>query len=379
VRDPTTLELLGDEINAEPIAGLLTVVTHRPEFLPPWPEYAHVARITLNRLSRGQVDEIVQHLPHDRHRPAHLKKTISERTDGIPLFVEELTQTVIEAGTAEVPGGAGLAMQEEAIPAKLRDWLMARLDRLGPASEVAQLAAAIGRDVPYELLRAVSEREEPGLQADLARLVEAGLILWLLDRREEARAMSDSAIAEARQLGHPFTLALALCFEAWLCQFSNDTGATKTRAAEALAFSTEQEFPFWIGWAATLEGWAQVRQGEVEAGTAQMRQGLVDWQSTGSQLGKTYFLLLLADGLRLSDRPREALDTLDEALRLARETGEGFCPSEIHRFQGELLLTSSEDRARAEEAIRLAVEVAREQGAVALEARARRRLTALAR
>jgi predicted ATPase len=205
----------------------------------------------------------------------------------------------------------------------------------------------------------------------------AGWLLWLLGRREEARAMSDRAIAEARQLGHPFTLALALCFDAWLCQFSNDPGATKTSAAEALAFSAEQEFPFWAGWAATLEGWARVRQGEAEAGIAQMRQGLVDWQSTGSQLGKTYFLILLADGLRLSGRPREGLDTLDEALRLARETGEGFCLSELHRFQGELLLTASEDRARAEEAIRLAVKVAHEQGAVVLEARARRRLTAL--
>jgi predicted ATPase len=207
----------------------------------------------------------------------------------------------------------------------------------------------------------------------------AGWVLWLLGRPEEARAMSDMAIVEARQLGHLFTLALALCFDAWLCQFLNDLEATRTRAAEALAFCTKQEFPFWVGWAATLEGWARVRQGEAEAGTAQMRQGLVDWQSTGSRLGKTYLLLLLADGMRLCGRPGEALDTVDEALRLARETGEGYVLPEIHRFRGELLLASSEDRAAAEEAIRLAVQIAEEQGAVVLEARSRRRLATLAR
>ena len=164
--DPTTLELVGRIVDAEPVPGLLTIITHRPEFVPPWPDRAHVTRLTLNRLSAGQVEAVVDGLAGGQPLGDAVRRTIRERTDGVPLFVEELTQMILESGAGDDHG----------IPLTLRDSLMARLDRLGPAREVAQIAATIGREAPLPLLRAVAPAVPGGLDDALRRLVDAGLL-----------------------------------------------------------------------------------------------------------------------------------------------------------------------------------------------------------
>ena len=121
--------------------------------------------------------------------------------------------------------------------------------------------------------------------------------LWLVGRTAEANEMSDSSIAAARALGHPFTLALALSFDAWLRQFQGDVDGVRRRAEEVGDFAAEQGFTFWIGWASIMRGWAIGAAGDASNGAAVIRAGLADWQATGSRLGITYFLWLLADVL----------------------------------------------------------------------------------
>jgi predicted ATPase/class 3 adenylate cyclase len=177
--DPTSqefLDLIFARIDRLPV---LTAATFRPEFQPPWVGQAHATAIALNRLARGDGAALVQRLAGNAALlPPDVIAEIVERTDGVPLFVEEMTKAVLEAGAerrgaiaASVPS-AGLG-----VPATLQASLMARLDRLGPAAKaVAQVGAAIGREFSYELAASVGELDEARLQDALKRLVDAGLV-----------------------------------------------------------------------------------------------------------------------------------------------------------------------------------------------------------
>jgi class 3 adenylate cyclase/tetratricopeptide (TPR) repeat protein len=178
--DPTTLELL--EMAIEEVARLpvLLVVTHRPEFQPPSIGQAHVTLLTLNRLGPRERMALVEQVVGDKALSDELAAEIAERADGIPLFVEELTKAVLEAG-----GGEGEAKQiisaaprpRLVVPATLQASLMARLDRLGPAAkEIAQIGAAIGREFSYPLLAAVAQQPDAALHSALDRFSDAGLI-----------------------------------------------------------------------------------------------------------------------------------------------------------------------------------------------------------
>lgn len=171
--DPSTLELLGRLIEQEDPAPVLTVLTHRPEFRPPWsPRSSRCTGITVGRLSAEHARLMVGHVAGEGTLPAAIVEQVVAKTDGVPLFIEELTKMVVDTGP---PGERGRL--EPAIPATLRDSLMARLDRLGPAKEVAQLAAVVGRVVPLALLRAIASMDDAGLEAALARIVEAEVLL----------------------------------------------------------------------------------------------------------------------------------------------------------------------------------------------------------
>jgi class 3 adenylate cyclase/predicted ATPase len=178
--DPSTLELLGRVITQAPRLSVLVLITARPDFAPPWPGRAHVTALTLSRLSRSRGATLVAGLTRGKPLPEDVLEAILARTDGVPLFVEELTKTVLESGLL-VEGGDRWALDGPlpplAIPATLRDSLMARLDRLAPVKEVAQLAACLGREFSYELLAAVTPLDERGLGEALLRLAEAELIL----------------------------------------------------------------------------------------------------------------------------------------------------------------------------------------------------------
>jgi len=622
--DTTTTELMSGMPERDPPAGLLIVVTHRSDHPAPWPDQPHALRIALGRLLTPEVDRIVAQLSGDQELPEVVQRQIADRTDGVPLFVEELTQMLLDTPPVGLAATAG---RERSVPSTLRELLMARLDRQASAAEVAQLAATFGREVPLEFLRAIWHGDEATLTRELERLVESGLMqregdgptaiyafkhalvqdvaydsllksvrqahhrtiadaldeqfrtlpsatpeivahhysaagmperavpywllageralarsadreaiahlsaglelltalpdsrerdeqeltllvrlgaplmatrgygsaeveevyrralalgdglgdmtqlfealygifrmhllraeyfvaldvadrlvalaarsedpeltvaasravgsalfyygddkaealrvlqhavatgaahddpgrrgpalndvadaaitseayaawtLWLQGHTADANATSDDAVARSRALGHPFTLALALSFDSWLRQFQGDVPAVRARADEVWTFAMDQGFAFWIGWASIMRGWATAAGGDGPGGAAQIRQGLVDWQATGSELGTSYFLYLLADVLGRAGDLQPAMDVLGEAVTLAGEKGEGFWLPEIHRRRAELRAELDGAAAAAEEAA-WAVTLATRQGADALVARA---------
>jgi class 3 adenylate cyclase/predicted ATPase len=176
--DPTSLELFGRGVNRIAHLPVLLLITFRPEFEPPWIGQAHVTSITLNRLTRRDVEGLIDRVAGNKPLAANVRQDIIERTDGIPLFVEEMAKAVLEAETQKAAEQtvAGIPSAAAAVPATLHASLMARLDRLGPAKEVAQIGSALGREFSHTLLEAVAEKPEAGIRSALDRLIEAGLL-----------------------------------------------------------------------------------------------------------------------------------------------------------------------------------------------------------
>jgi TOMM system kinase/cyclase fusion protein len=177
--DPSTLELLEELLQQVPAARLLLVMTCRPEFRPVWTPHSCVTLLTLTRLTGIQVEEMVARVTGGKALPAELVRHIVTKTDGVPLFVEELVKTIVEAGLVkeEVEGYVlNGPLPPLAIPATLQDALMARLDRLSPVKDLAQLAAVLGREFGYNTLRAVAGVDEATLQHGLEQLVDAELL-----------------------------------------------------------------------------------------------------------------------------------------------------------------------------------------------------------
>ncbi len=172
--DPSTLEVLTLVLDQTPTTRLLALLTSRPEFTSPWSSRSYLTQLTLTRLGRPQVETMIERVARDKALPPEIVQQTASKTDGVPLFVEELTKTVVESGFDV--GAQHAAPTTFAIPATLQDSLMARLDRLGSAKELAQLGATIGRELSYELLHAVANRDEESLQRGLKQLVEAELL-----------------------------------------------------------------------------------------------------------------------------------------------------------------------------------------------------------
>jgi class 3 adenylate cyclase len=174
--DPSTLEWLSLFLDQAPTARLLTLLTCRPEFRPPWTARSHLTQLTLTRLTRPQVEEMVRRVARGKALPAAVEQQIVTRIDGVPLFVEELTKMVLESGLVreeEDRYGLVVPLPPLAIPATLQDSLMARLDRLLTAKGVAQLGAVLGRQFSFEQLQAVARLDDTTLQRELTQLVEA--------------------------------------------------------------------------------------------------------------------------------------------------------------------------------------------------------------
>jgi len=177
--DPTTLELLTLTIQRLQSLPILLIITFRPEFQPPWTGQSHVTMLTLNRLSQRERAMLVDHVTGGKKLPTGLLEQIVERTDGVPLFVEELTKAVLESEQLQESADRYVLeqpMQELAIPTTLQASLMARVDRLGSAREVLQIGATIGREFSYEVLAAVAGLPDAVLQDALIRLMEAELV-----------------------------------------------------------------------------------------------------------------------------------------------------------------------------------------------------------
>ena len=173
--DPSSLELLDLVIAGIADCGVLVLITFRPEFDGISRKHGHVTLLTLNRCDRASVIAMVNHLAAGKDLSAAVRDQIAKQTDGVPLFVEELTKAIIETADRYDRTGDPVKSQE-LIPATLYDSLMVRLDRLGPAKRVAQLASAIGREFSYDVLHAISQFERKDLDAALKNLVAAEIV-----------------------------------------------------------------------------------------------------------------------------------------------------------------------------------------------------------
>jgi class 3 adenylate cyclase len=177
--DPTTRDLIGLCLGRIRDARVFILVTFRPEFTPPWTHLPHVTALNLNRLGRRQCAELIERLCGGMALPAEVQEQLIAKTDGIPLFIEEMTKTVLESGLlGESQGNYVLVgpMPPMAVPASLQDSLMARLDRLSAVKEVTQIGAAIGREFTYELLLAVTQLSADALAHAMSQLVAAELV-----------------------------------------------------------------------------------------------------------------------------------------------------------------------------------------------------------
>ncbi len=175
--DASTLEFLGQFLAEGLHDSILTLLTFRPEFHTPWPAGAQHTSLALNRLTRRQVGDLIR-TKTGADAPEALIEQIYNRTGGVPLFAEEFTKMVQEAGAKEHPssGARGLALFEHEVPATLQDLVMARLDRMDGDRELAQLAATLGREFSYEVFAAVAPVDEPTLRSELAKLVQAEIL-----------------------------------------------------------------------------------------------------------------------------------------------------------------------------------------------------------
>ena len=642
--DPSTLELLNLLVDQGPTARILALFTCRPDFGPPWVGRSHLTQVTLHRLTRPQAAEMIRRVAYGKALPPEVVEQIVARTDGVPLFVEELTKMVLESGLLQehedryALSGPLLPL---AIPATLHDSLMARLDRLGAVKGIAQLGATLGREFSYELLQAVAPWDETTLQRGLRQLVEAEFLyqrgvppqatylfkhaliqeaayqsllrstrqqhhqhiaevveaqfpevcetqpellahhyteaglhapaigywqkagqraiersanleavghlttgldllktlpdtpertqqeltlhtalgvslratkgfgapevgqvyararelcqqveetpqlvpvlrglwefyelqgelqtarelaeqlltlaqrvqeeelllvahsvlgdtliwlgefasarahleqgmalyhpqqyrshaflygydsgvhclsfgawaLWYLGYPDQALRRIHDALTLAQEVAHPFSVAFALAFAAWLHQLRREGQAAHERAAAVIALATEQEFPFWESWGTVLRGWVLAEQGQSAAGITQIRQGIAAWRATGAELQLPYYLALLAEAYGKAGQAEEELRVLDEALTAVHKTGERQHEAELHRLKGELLLNAEGGRSQslspptqsrrvrnaaltAEECFHQALAVARQQQAKSLELRA---------
>ncbi len=177
--DPSTLELLRLVLEQTPTVSMFNVLTFRPEFSPPWPNRSHMTPLTLNRLERPQVEALITHLAGDKALPFEVVEHIVTKTDGVPLYVEEMTKMLLESDLLREETDQYVLtgpLSTMTIPDTLQDSLMARLDQMNTAKEVAQLGAVLGREFSYDVIQAISSQDEETLQAGLSQLVEAELL-----------------------------------------------------------------------------------------------------------------------------------------------------------------------------------------------------------
>ncbi len=595
--DPSTLDMLNILVKQVPNKRIFGVFTFRPQFESPWSEQTNVAHLTLTRLTRPQVETIVKQLAGGKLLPAELLEHIVTKTDGNPIFVEELTKMVLDLELLQAHNNHYQLrgpLPNLAIPTTLQDSLMARLDRLATGREVAQLGAMLGRKFSYTLLQAISPLDELSLQNDLDRLVDAEILyqteelaqitytfkhaliqeaayrsllrrkrqqyhqhiaevltkdfpnvaqtepellahhytaagsiqlalsywqkagqqavgqsanveamryfqkaldlletlpaslnrtrqelhlkvalgvpllmvkgyaspdieanyaqarelcrllgqtpqlapviyglwvfylvranyqtalelgqqlmslaeqspqnktlrleadqvygttyfylgnllkakdhleqaiklynpqthgtevslhsgadkgvaclchltltLWLLGYPDQALNRGEEALALAEELAHPYSIAFALSFLAWLHQYRGEAALTLNRANAAIALSHKQGFALLAAFSTILAGWAMTEQEQIEAGINQIFKGLADFKTTGAELGQLHFLALSAQAHNKADQIEEGLAVLAGALIVVKEKGERFYEAELYRLKGELLL-----------------------------------------
>jgi class 3 adenylate cyclase/tetratricopeptide (TPR) repeat protein len=198
--DPSSLEFFNRLVDRMPELRAFLIVTFRPEFVPPsWAGQAHVQSLALSRFGRRHAIAMIDRVAGGKALPAEVLEQIVAKTDGVPLFVEELTKTVLESGLLREDNGhyvLASVLTPLTIPSTLQDSLMARLDRLAPIKEIAQIGATIGREFPFDLLEEVSPIRGVALQDALAQLVAAGLVFGHRTPSETTYAFKHALVQE---------------------------------------------------------------------------------------------------------------------------------------------------------------------------------------
>jgi predicted ATPase len=223
---------------------------------------------------------------------------------------------------------------------------------------------------------------------EVCRLAVKALTLWYLGYPNQALGSIRNALTLAREISHPYSLAMALALAAWLYQCRRETQLSQECAEAAITLSTEQEFPFWAAWGTIVRVWGLTEQEQGEEGVVQIRRGLPVYRATGAETSQPYFLALLAEVYGKVGQDQEGLTALAEALAMADRTGERLHVAELYRLQGTLTLQSNiqylqsnittlqpltpnpQAEAEAEECFWKAIEIARQQQAKSLELRA---------
>ena len=370
--DATTLELMTRVTDRIGPARLLAVVTARPDFTPPWLARPHASLLTLGRLGRADCAQLVAGVAAAHGLPVETVAAIVAKTDGVPLFAEELTKMVMEAGLrAEDPDrdGRDRPLPPLAIPSTLQDSLMARLDHLGAAREVAQMAAVIGRQFAFALLDAIAPKGGADLEAGLATLIAAGIVFpegrgqerdysfkhalvrdaayesLLLSRRRDwhgriARALEDrfaeTAANEPEVLAHHFGQAGLAAPACDYRERAGDRAAARSAYQEAIAHYSaglteagalpdagerqrrELAFLLKLGPACTIIRGAQ--SAEVEA-TYRRAAEIGDALQDGAAAYKAKWGLWL--NANLGRKTAVAREQADELVELAQRSGDG--------------------------------------------------------
>jgi len=633
--DPSTLEHLTQLMDHGAKARILIIFTFRPQIDVPDSTQSQLIEIMLDRLSHKQIVAMVEELTGGKEFPSEVLDQLIRKTDGVPLFIEELTKMVLESGILKEDNGRYRldgTMSHLDIPATLQDSLMARLDRLGSYKEVIQLAATIGREFSYELIKELSPLDQEVLQQELTKLVKAGvlhqegvppesqysfqqalileaayhsllkgtrqkyhqrigkvlenrssedkrihpeiiahhytegglteeaisywlkagqmatqrsanleainhlnkglsliqslpdsmelndreltlqvalgvpmtatkgfaaqevenvyararelcqnlgdtdqlfrvlrglwlfylvraelktaheigmellglaekaqtsplilqgnlvlgitlfylgefksakkhfeqgieiykpkehqeliyiygddpgvvcltysaLVLWMLGYPDQAIKRDEEGLALAKDISHPFSLAVSLNFSARLHQCCRDGDTTLKRAEATTALSSEQGFSHWLTTGKILQGWAMAQKGQEGEAIDMMREGLTAWQAMGAEVSGPHCISLLAEVYGGVGQPDKGLEVLSQAFEMAQKNTEGLYKPELHRLKGELLLLNTEENiSKAESCFQRAIEIASQQSAKSLELRATMSLSRL--
>jgi class 3 adenylate cyclase/predicted ATPase len=299
--DPSTLELLGLVLEQTPTVPMLHVLTYRPEFEMPWPSRSHMTPIVLSRLERPQVEALIAHLARDKTLPSEVVEHIVTKTDGVPLYVEELTKMLLDSDLLREEADHYVLtgpLSTVAIPDSLQASLMARLDRLQDAKEIAQVGAVLGREFAYDILRAISFQDEAVLQTALAQLVEAEL-LYQRGRPPRARYVFKHALIRD-------------------AAYASLLRSTRQHMHQRVAQLLEQQFPETVAAQPEL-----VAHHYTEAGCSE--QAIDYWQQAGrraiGQSAPMEAVAHLRNGLALLETLPETVQRVQQELRLQTTLG----------------------------------------------------------
>ena len=219
---------------------------------------------------------------------------------------------------------------------------------------------------------------QAGIHPHVASQAYLGIVLFCLGFPDQALAQSNAAIAEARRLAHPPSLAVSLAIGARLLSLVGDNAALDERADQLVAVATEQGFPYWRAQGTIYRGWVKVKNGDVAEGISLLRSGSTAYRATGAEMWMPHHIALLARACEIAGQIEEAVTLLDDALQIVERTGERWFAAELNRHKGQLLLRQGHSEA-AEELYRKALSIAQEQEAKLWELRAAASLARLRR